>query len=79
MRDIEFMIDGRWYRIPPEEYVIQADTDVCIFGFLMQQSELFLLGAVFERSYYTSYDDINGIVDFAPRKGSSVSAIPVAT
>ena len=79
LKDVEFYIDGRWHRIPPSTYVIEVDSGICVFGFLAQQSEFFLLGAVWERNYYTSYDDDNGIVDFAPRKGSGVTAIPVGT
>jgi len=69
---VALLINGYWYEFPPEVYSIPVETGICVFGMINSGAEYFLLGDIFFRSFYASFDDNNNQITFAPRKGGYV-------
>ena len=49
------MIEGYWYEINPEEYVVEAN-GLCHISFIASSSDYWILGIAFHRGYYIIHD-----------------------
>ncbi|XP_035183467.1 pepsin A-like [Oxyura jamaicensis] len=68
--DIVFIIAGTQFPLPPQAYILQEDGS-CMSGFEgyalpTATSELWILGDIFLRRYYSVFDRANGMVGLAP-------------
>uniref|UniRef100_A0A8B9CVT4 Peptidase A1 domain-containing protein n=1 Tax=Anser brachyrhynchus TaxID=132585 RepID=A0A8B9CVT4_9AVES len=68
--DIVFVIAGTQFPLPPQAYILQEDGS-CMSGFEgytlpTATSELWILGDIFLRHYYSVFDRANGMVGLAP-------------
>ncbi|KAL6437984.1 hypothetical protein ACFW04_004344 [Cataglyphis niger] len=68
---INIVLNGVTYTLTPDEYIIQEKENgyvTCISGFSGSNSDLWILGDVFLRPYYSVYDLGNNQVGFARAK-----------
>uniref|UniRef100_A0A8B9QZX6 pepsin A n=1 Tax=Anas platyrhynchos TaxID=8839 RepID=A0A8B9QZX6_ANAPL len=68
--DIVFVIAGTQFPLPPQAYILQEDGS-CMSGFEgyalpTASGELWILGDIFLRRYYSVFDRANGMVGLAP-------------
>jgi len=64
-------IEGKYFEIPPSVYVMPYDfgegfENHCVIGFTINESDYFLLGDTFLRSYYSIHDDEGGKLGLVP-------------
>uniref|UniRef100_A0A8B9II98 pepsin A n=1 Tax=Anser cygnoides TaxID=8845 RepID=A0A8B9II98_ANSCY len=69
--DIVFVIAGTQFPLPPQAYILQQEDGSCMSGFEgytlpTATSELWILGDIFLRHYYSVFDRANGMVGLAP-------------
>jgi len=79
MPSVFLSIENYWFEIPSDTYVVHlADAygPYCILGFLQNSADTWLLGDVFFRNFYATFDDALGEVTLSPRNNSGVFQIP---
>lgn len=70
---VYFYLNGRYYEITPSMYVIDiGDPAECVMGFT-DGSDMFLVGAVMLRNYYSIWDDDNSQMALVPHLESTAS------
>lgn len=57
---------GYYYGIDPSTYLIPDGTGSCSIGLMDYGAEAFLIGNVFQKGYYSIYDDENSRMAFIP-------------
>lgn len=64
---INFVLAGENLSLQPNDYIYQTsdDSNQCMSGFSAQDSDLWILGDIFIRVYYTVFDLGNNRVSFA--------------
>jgi len=83
---IYLMMQGYWVEILPTDYLIDGtkpDSDkryqICTLGFISNSDDYWLLGDVFMRGYYTTFDNENSLIGIAPHSNSIKKQIKLAT
>ena len=68
MPTVNIQLEGKNFPLEPKDYVIQISGQ-CLSGFMglpmLSQKQLYILGDVFLRKYYTVFDAEQGRVGFA--------------
>ncbi|XP_015718538.1 pepsin A-like [Coturnix japonica] len=69
--DITFIIAGTQFPLPPQFYILQMEDGSCMSGFEAYAlptaaDELWILGHIFLRRYYSVFDRANNMVGLAP-------------
>nr|XP_009667238.1 PREDICTED: pepsin A-like [Struthio camelus australis] len=69
--DIIFIINGAQFPLPPQAYIRQLQDGSClsgfgVFDFHTAAGELWILGDIFLRHYYSVFDRANNMVGLAP-------------
>jgi len=73
------MIQGYWVEVTPSTYVYGVGSSYCQILIGNLGSEMWLVGDVFLRNYYTIWDDANAELTLAPILGGDVTTINSAT
>ncbi|XP_065611701.1 pepsin A-like [Cyrtonyx montezumae] len=69
--DVVFVIAGTQFPLPPQAYIVQMEDGSCVSGFEAYAlptaaDELWILGSIFLRRYYSVFDRANSRVGLAP-------------
>lgn len=73
-KTISFLIGTYWIDIHPAQYVME-DNNECYIAIGGSDDDSWLFGDTLFRSYYTVFDEENGLIGFAPRTGVSVNEL----
>ncbi|XP_062996460.1 embryonic pepsinogen-like [Elgaria multicarinata webbii] len=65
MPDVVFVINGHHFHLPPSAYTLQSNGGSCRSGFQAMGGDLWILGDVFIREYYSIFDRANNQVGLA--------------
>lgn len=83
-QNISLLINDYWFEVPASTYIMNLGSfggSFCNLGFaLMYNQEMFILGDVFLRNYYSVWDTENNRIGFARMtNGPQVSQITAGT
>ena len=73
MPNIDVTLSGKVFELTPTDYVINVEGVECLLGFTgidvpAPMGPLYILGDIFLRKYYASFDYGNGVIGLAPSK-----------
>ena len=64
------MVDGYWLEMLPQDYIVNQG-DFCLFGFIENSEDYWVLGDAFFRGYYVIHDEQRSRIGIAPQLGSA--------
>ena len=74
---IEFLINGYWVEMLPQDYINKASVDSdseCFLGLIPSSVDFFVFGDTFMRGFYVIHDDPQGLVGIVPHANSYKSS-----
>ncbi|TNV79382.1 hypothetical protein FGO68_gene14782 [Halteria grandinella] len=71
---------SHWFGIPPQAFIYTfSDTNECVIGFKSMQGDIWLIGDVFLRSYYSVWDHDNDSIGLSPHKTSHAEEVTLSS